>query len=352
MTHTTRAGLAAGLLLIGAASGQVRVPARAPKPVFEGRQGKQRTEIHFDPAAGTVTLKLLVQDPNGYFIPNIRRENFVVYENGVRQNSASVDIEHAPASIGLLLENGGRHPSLNRELAHHISAAGNELLHSLDRRDQAAIWMYADAVKQAADYQKGRETVQVLLAGLEPPEISETNLYDALIAMPGFMKPASGRPGIIVVTSCIDTFSKANFEDALQASGRSPFPIYAISLVDPLRLTADLQGPPALQRFNWNEGENRLQQIARASGGRLYSPKTAVDLTAAYDDMLENLKVRYVITYRSSDNAPSNKARTVRVDLVNPATGQPVRITDENGATIKWTVILQESYTPDSGSLR
>ncbi len=350
MRHTTRAGLVAWLFLIFAAAGQVRVPARSPKPVFEGRQGKQRTEIHFDPAAGTVTLKLLVQDPNGYFIPNIRRENFVVYENGVRQNSTSVDIEHSPASIGLLLENGGRHPSLNRELVHQISAAGNELLHSLDRRDQVAIWMYADAVKQAADYQKGRETLQALLAGLEPPEISETNLYDALIAMPGFMKPAGGRPAIIVVTSCIDTFSKANFENALQAARRSPFPIYAISLVNLLRLTAELHGPPPLQHFNWSEGEDKLQQIAGASGGRLYSPKTVVDLPAAYDDIMENLKVRYVITYRSSDNARSNKARTVHVDLVNPATGQSLRITDENGATVRPTVILQESYTPDSGS--
>jgi hypothetical protein len=118
--------------------------------------------------------------------------------------------------------------------------------------------------------------VQALLAGLEPPGISETNLYDALLAMPGLMNPISGRPAIVVVTSCIDTFSKVRFEDALHAAGRSPFPIYAISLVDPLRLTADLQGPPGLQHFNWNEGENKLQQIAQASGGRLYWPKTAV----------------------------------------------------------------------------
>ena len=51
-------------------------------------------------------------------------------------------------------------------VVHHISAAGNELLHSLDPRDQVAIWIYAGAVKQAADYQKGRETLQALLAGL------------------------------------------------------------------------------------------------------------------------------------------------------------------------------------------
>ncbi|MGC2769928.1 MAG: hypothetical protein WB607_30845, partial [Candidatus Acidiferrum sp.] len=96
--------------------GQIQVPNRPTEPLFKGKQGNQKTEIHFDPATRTVTIKLLVQDPNGYFIPNIRRENFVVYENGVRQQNATVDVEHAPVSLGLLMEFGGRSPGLNRDL--------------------------------------------------------------------------------------------------------------------------------------------------------------------------------------------------------------------------------------------
>ena len=50
-------------------AGQIQTPNRPASPLFKGSQGKQRTEIHFDPATRTVTIKLLVQDPNGYFIP-------------------------------------------------------------------------------------------------------------------------------------------------------------------------------------------------------------------------------------------------------------------------------------------
>ena len=67
---------------------QLQVPNRPLASLFQGQQGKQRTEIYFDPATGFVTIKLLVQDPSGYFIPNIRRENFAVYEHGVRQQTA------------------------------------------------------------------------------------------------------------------------------------------------------------------------------------------------------------------------------------------------------------------------
>jgi hypothetical protein len=38
----------------------------------------------------------------------------------------------------------------------------------------------------------------------------------------------------------------------------------------------------------------------------------------------------------------------VRVELINPADGKPLRIVDENGGVVHSTVILQESYTPSS----
>src|ERR1700680_490821 len=56
----------------------VQVPKRPAKPLYKGEQGKQGSEIEFAPASRTVTIKLRVEDSNGYFLPNIRRENFAV----------------------------------------------------------------------------------------------------------------------------------------------------------------------------------------------------------------------------------------------------------------------------------
>jgi hypothetical protein len=55
---------------------QVTVPNRPANPIHSGEQGAQKSEIHFVPATRTVTIKLQVQDPNGYFLPNIRREKY------------------------------------------------------------------------------------------------------------------------------------------------------------------------------------------------------------------------------------------------------------------------------------
>jgi hypothetical protein len=96
---------------------EIQIPNRSPMPLFKGKQGKQKTEINYDPTTRMVTLKLLVQDPSGYFVPNIRRDNFVVYENGVRQQIVTAEVEHAPVTLAVLLEFGGHAPSFNRELS-------------------------------------------------------------------------------------------------------------------------------------------------------------------------------------------------------------------------------------------
>jgi hypothetical protein len=104
-----------------------------------------------------------------------------------------------------------------------------------------------------------------------------------------------------------------------------------------------------LARIDWSKAQNQLLEMARASGGRAYAPENMIDLLATYDDMMENLKVRYVITYRSSSDGDLSIPRTVR-ELVNPSNGEPLEIVDSNGKTIRAKVVVQESYIPKTAS--
>ena len=360
-THTlTYAGLLALLLSHGVVWGQshdgrkgepLRIPNRRATPLFEGQQAKQKTEIHFDQATGIVTLKLLVQDPNGYFIPNLRRDNFVVYEDGVRQANATVEIEHARVSVGLLLEYGGRYQGLNKDLVMEVSRASHQVLDVLGREDTITVWTYGDTVKELASAARNREALDSALFSLPAPEVSETNLYDALIFALKRMQPVVGRKAIILISSGVDTFSKATYEDVLTAARDCNTPAYAIYLGSILRETASLHSMAGLlARVDWKGSENRLREVARVSGGRLYSPASTIDLTATYDDIMENLRVRYVITYKSSNTGSLNTRRTVRVELVNPTTGGPLQIVDSNGKAIQANVTIQDSYIPAAAS--
>ena len=102
-------------------AGQIQIPSRPAAPLFQGEQGKQRSEIHHDETTGIVTIKMQVQDPNGYFVRNIRRDNFVVYENNVRQQNATVEIDHSPVTLAVLMEYGGRYQAVNKALGDEVT---------------------------------------------------------------------------------------------------------------------------------------------------------------------------------------------------------------------------------------
>ena len=57
-----------------------------------------------------------------------------------------------------------------------------------------------------------------------------------------------------------------------------------------------------------------------------------IDVPAMYDDMMEHLRVRYVLTYGSSTSDGS--AKDIRVELVDPRTGAPLRVTDASGKAV------------------
>jgi len=329
---------------------QIQIPTR-PAALFTGEQGKQRTKIHFDPATSTVTIKLLVQDPAGYFIPDLHRDNFVVYENGVRQQNVTVEIEHAPITLGIVMEHGGRYKGFNQTSSEEVIRAGQQLLGELGRKDKVAIWEYADRAQQIADFSTGHDQLEQIFMNSTVPDSSETNFYDALVATSAAMKPVTGRKALIVITSGVDTFSKANYTDALNAVRASGTPVYIINIGPDLRENATKYTNAGPYRYlDWKKTESQLQEIAIVSGGRMYSESSVMDLTAVYDDLMENLRVRYVITYRSTNTGPLDAARTVRVELADPKTNGPLEIVDANGKVIRSKVIVENSYVPNAAS--
>lgn len=208
-----------------------------------------------------------------------------------------MEIEHASVTLALLCEYGGRYPGLNKNLTEESSRAARQLAEVLGRQDRMALWGYGDTVHQLTDFVPRGDALDSVLFSLTPPDVSETNLYDAVVFALKKMGPVPDRKAIILFSSGLDTFSNATYEDALAAAGKGDTPIYVVSLRPALRQMIQLEtAANPLIRTDWAALEDKLQAIAKSSGGRLYSPESTIDLSPIYDDMMENLKVRYVVT--------------------------------------------------------
>jgi VWFA-related protein len=313
-------------------------------PLFKNKQGKQKTSVYYDPATQTVTLNVVVQTPAGYFIPDLHPDNFAVFENGVRPQNVQVHVEHAPVKLGLLMEYGSRFPSLNAMLGAHVRGAAHQLLSTLTPADRVQAWTYSDRVHNLNDKFGDPTDADQRVLGLEDPSFSESNLYDSLLSVAGQMKTVKGNTAIVLLSSGINTFSKATYQDVVTSLNNTDVPVYVVGLTTMLRNYATANGIPV--GIIWQKAQHDLDGIATASGGRAYLPENTIDLAPIFDDLIENLKVRYVVTYKSPTGGDLNTPRTVRVSLIDPSSGAPLRLVDENGKPIQAVVVAPESYIP------
>ena len=329
----------------------VTVPSRPVTPLYKGEQGQQRSEIEFNPSSRTVTIKFHVEDPNGYFLPNIRRENFAVYEDGVRQKNTSVEVEHSSISVALLMELGGRYHELSKVLRQEVPRAGRQLLEVIGRDDRIAVFRYDERLQPLADFDQGHEVLDHIFDQVTTPSFSETNFYDALLETLNRMKGVRGRKAIILISSGVDTFSKTNYQQLSQAARDSAIPSYVIGLGSIMRLEAAVYGEAApFARIDWTAAQKQLEMLANVSGGRAYVLESSFAIAGIYDDIMENLRLRYVVTYVSSNPATSGPPRNIRVELVDPVTGNALKIRDSAGKIISASVFVQQTYSPGGTS--
>jgi len=315
------------------------------EPVCQELPARQcSSEISFDRQTRTVTIAVSVHDPRGDLIPNLRRENFVVYDGGIKQTTARVDVEHSPVTLAVLLEAGGRYQQLNGFLRSEIPFVTRPLLDALIRDDKLAVLAYSDRLETLIDFKQPGLSLDPVIDRLGSRGFSETNLYDSLIELLNRMADVHARKAVLLVSTGIDTFSRATFDDVLHAAGESATPVYFIGLGDRARRLIGTTGP--LAKIDLKRAEDQLETLARVSGGRAYLKDATSDLPGIYDDMMEHLRVRYVITYISSNPADTGVARSVRVMLANPATRDPRRLVDASGKAGAARVIVRGSYTP------
>ena len=293
-------------------------------------------------------MKVSVQDVNGFFVPNLRRNNFAVFDDGVPQRNVTVDVEHAPLTIAVLVEMGGRSQQLNEALARDVVFVARPLLDVLGREDKLAVFTYDDALHTVVDFGDSHDKWEPTFSDLKTPQFSESNFYDAAMQVLDRLGGMPGRKAMLVLSTGIDTFSRATFDDLVKKAEQAKTPIYAVGLAEVVQhsIVDVTQGP--LARVNWGQLDQQLEALSRASGGRLYLHASTFSVPAIYDDIMENLRIRYVIMYVPSPPATSGVARTVQVRLVNPSTGQPLQIADSNGRRVSPRVIAQASYTPST----
>ena len=236
-----------------------------------------RSEIQLVPLTVTVT------NAAGGYVAGLTAVDFTVLDEGRPQQVSYFASSASPMDVAMLLDVSGS-MSGNLALAQEAASGLAHRLRPDDRLAVAGVSSHVVGIKPLTnDRARIAESIRTLETG------GPTALYEAMYIMLRELErsrhsgPAIGRQAMIVLSDGIDTASHVDFEFVREQLVRGDVVVYVVLLqsaalkATPWRTPSELEAPA------------RMQELVRATGGRLFKPKRAADLPAIYDAVAEEL---------------------------------------------------------------
>jgi Ca-activated chloride channel homolog len=294
--------------------------------------------------ATTVSVPVAVLDPKGRFIPNIPQNYFRVLEDGVPQQVTGFAKGEAPMTVCLLIEFSGLFQAYWSYGWGETLTAAYGFVDTLKPEDNVAVVAFDLRPTILSDFTTDRRKKQEALSRLRIPGFSESNLFDALTDMADRMSAIDGRKAILVIASGRDTFSKITYDKARRSLQSSGVPVYAISILQVARELADaygMMGPIA--QLDFLQADNEMRTFAKETGGQAFFPRFEGELPGVFRMLSDSLRNQYTLAYHPTNVARDGKYRKIKVDLVNPADGAPLKVM-ENGKAVKYQIMAKSGY--------
>jgi len=292
-----------------------------------------------------VSVDVAVLDNKGHFIPGIPAGNFRVSEDNVPQQIKGVNQGEAPMTVGLVIEFSNLFQRYWSSTWYQTLVAVHGFVETLKPEDYLAVVAYDIRPEILSDFTTDRSKTQEALQRLNIPGFSEANLYDALTDTADRMSGIEGRKAIVLISSGIDTFSKKNYGETRKSLQQSGVPVYAIGLMQALRDMYDAAGAMgSIQRLDFLQADNAMRTFSKETGGMAFFPRFLGEFPTIFQNIHQALRSQYVITYESTNKAHDGAFRKIKVELVNPATNEPLPIKDEKGKPIKYQIYAKAGY--------
>ena len=294
-----------------------------------------------------VSVDVAVLDNKGHFIPGIPRGNFRILEDNVPQQISNFNTgNEAPMTVAMVIEFSNLFQQYWSEGWYQTLVAAYGFVETLKPEDYVAVVAYDMRPEILSDFTTDRQKTNEAMQRLRIAAFSESNLYDALVDTAERMSGIEGRKAIVLLASGRDTFSKLTFDKTRKRIQEAGVPIYAIGLLQALREIMDSRGYMGpISRLDFLQADNQMNTFAKETGGQAFFPRFYGEFPGIYRAISDSLRNQYQLAYQPANQARDGKYRKIKVELVNPATGEPLRIVDEKGKPMKYSVIAKAGYT-------
>ena len=287
-----------------------RDPVRSPDaepaaPTAPGPLRKQGTGYILHTDVEEVALNCTVLDGNR-LVPDLKTDNFEVFEDGVKQTLISFQHTDLPVSIGLVVDNSGsmyrKRPAVNKSALDLVLASNPQ--------DEAFVVNFSD---EAFIDQEFTSDVNKLRDGLGHIESrGGTALYDAVAASADKLVADAKRPKqvLILITDGEDNDSTLNLEQTIRRVQQLSGPvIYSIGL-----LFGD-----EMSRAEVRHARRALEMLSTETGGMAFFPKSIEQIDQIAAEVARDIRNQYTLGYHSTK--PTTEPGFRRVQVMAEAKG-------------------------------
>jgi Ca-activated chloride channel family protein len=263
-----------------------------------------------------VRMLVTVKDGNGQLFGSLNKNDFTIFDNGVKQDIAVFERQtEQPLSVAVLVDTSA---STGIELRYELDSVSKflkALLGEGNSNDTVALYSFNWQVNLLSSYTRRFARVDQQLKQLKSE--GGTSLYDAIYLASRELELRDGRHVMVIVTDGGDTTSVKDFHQALEAAQLADTLLYPVLVV------------PITNDAGRNVGgENALTTLAAGTGGHVFLPSLGAELDRAFSDILRELRMQYMIGFYPKDVPPTkDRFHTLKVSVQGPN----LRVITRNG---------------------
>ncbi len=289
------------------------------------KQPEQRPGYHIGIAVNQIFLPVSARSPQGGFVRGLTKDDFLILEDGVKQDIANFYAEASlPVHAVLLLDISGSTRSVQAE----IRRAALDFVQNLSPDDRVAVIVFNYQPRLILNWTNDINKIQTSLESVYPR--GNTVLHDALyVTFDDLLKTVDGRKAVILLTDGADTGSMVDRDEVMRLALDSQAVVYTVSTLDEYWAGAiasrmEYQAasqiiPKELTDAYIIDNKRFLQRISEQTGGKVLDSAAYASLTDVYKAVADELKNQYYISYVPKNILRDGAWRNIDVRVQRPA---------------------------------
>ena len=301
---------------------------RLPK----SRSDKESFVLEID--VNLVVLNITVVDENQGNVTSLTKNDFLIYDDEIRQDIANFFPVEAPFKLVLVVDTS---ISTRKNLSLIKTAAGN-FAKELRPKDEIALAETHFFSQEVQGFTNDRKVLRKAIKRLSTYPYGGSRVYDGMaMALRSLQVIKGGRKAIVVLSDGMENSSNIKFDELQKLFAKENAVLYPITIVNKDRQKAILENyinqhkdeieNPYVKNARvslsvleevYRIQTERLNQLSSQTGGKIFLVNDLSDLSGEYSNVAHELRNTFSLAYYSNNKASQGGMRKIRVEVGNP----------------------------------